>query len=134
MMAGGEPQRGRTYFILRGETVGGDTIEIRPGGFTSALYGRTWGLVLATANNESFKLNPVHPANAHLLERVGGIQNLPAGARLPDLLEVWGRLYNQQQAQSSPRRLRAIRLDMYRWESGRYADYETFVDSWRKEF
>ena len=38
-----------------------------------------------------------------------------------------------QEPAAAPQRLKAIRLDMYRWESGRYADYDKFIESWRKE-
>jgi hypothetical protein len=133
MMAGGELQRSRTYFILRGETLEGESIEIRAAGLTNGLSGRTWGMVGATANNDSFKLRSLHPANEHLLSQVGGFDNLPLGARMSDLLQTWGRLYNEQLPQSSTRRLRAIRLDMYRWDSGEYAGFNHFIDSWRKE-
>jgi hypothetical protein len=133
MMAGGDLKRGRNYFILRGETVSGETIEIRPIALTNALYSRNWTMVNATFDNQSFKLKSIHPENADLLRHIGGLENLPPGARLPDLLLVWGHLYNSKQPASSPGRLKAIRLDMYRWGSGRYSDYDTFIESWRKE-
>ena len=133
MMAGGDLQRGRTYCILRGETVAGDVVEIRPITLTNALYSRTWTMVNATVDNQAFKLANIHPANAELLREAGGVENLPTGARLPDLLNAWGNLYNNRQPRSSPQRLKAIRLDMYRWEGGRYADYDQFIESWRKE-
>jgi hypothetical protein len=132
MMSGGDVQSGRTYFILRGETVSGEVIEVSAARLTNALYGRNWGMVAAVVNNEPFKLTSIHPANSLLLERVGGLTNLPAGARVPDLLEVWGRLYNERLAPSSAYRLRALQLDMYRWESGTYSNYDKFIDSWRK--
>jgi hypothetical protein len=90
-------------------------------------------MVNATIDNRSFKLASIHPANEELIRRYGSVENLPAGARLPDLLQAWGNLYNKQQPDSSPQRLKAIRLDMYRWESGSYADYDKFIGSWRKE-
>ena len=133
MMAGGDLERGRSYCILRGETVSGETIDIRPINLTNALYSRTWTMVNATIDNRSFKLDSIHPQNEELIRRAGGVENLPPGARLPDLLQAWGNLYNKQQPDSSPQRLKAIRLDMYRWESGRYADYDKFIESWRKE-
>jgi hypothetical protein len=133
MMAGGELEHGRTYFVLRGETISGETVDIRPIGLTNALYSRNWTMVNATVANGSFKLSSLYPSNAALLARVGGIENLPPGARVPDLLECWGQLYNSKQSASSPLRLKAIRLDMYRWEGGRYAGYDKFLDSWRKE-
>jgi hypothetical protein len=133
MMAGGDLERGRNFCILRGETVSGETIEIAPIELTNALYSRTWTMVNATIDNQAFKLNSIHPQNQELLNRLGGLENLPPGTRIPDLLQVWGQLYNQQQPESSPKRLKAIRLDLYRWESGRYSDYDKFIESWRKE-
>jgi hypothetical protein len=133
MMAGGELQQGRTYYILRGETVSGEVVDVRAMSLTNALSGRTWGMVNATVGNEAFKLSSLHPENAALLTRVGGIENLPLGTRVPELLQAWGELYNKQQSASSPHRLKAIRIDMYRWEGGSYSDYDKFVESWRKE-
>lgn len=133
MMAGGDLERGRSYCMLRGETVSGETIDIRPINLTNALYSRTWTMVNATIDNQNFKLKSLEPQNEELLRRVGGIENLPPGARMPDLLQTWGNLYNQRVPAASPQRLKAIRLDMYRWESGRYADYDKFIESWRKE-
>ncbi|HEX3183168.1 MAG TPA: hypothetical protein VHQ94_00065 [Pyrinomonadaceae bacterium] len=133
MMAGGDLERGRSYCILRGETVSGETVEVRPIKLTNAMFSRTWTMVNATIANQSFKLASMHPENAELLGRLGGVENLPPGARIPDLLETWGRLYNDRLPSSSPARLRAIRLDMYRWEGGTYSNYDNFVESWRKD-
>jgi hypothetical protein len=133
MMAGGDLERGRSYCILRGETISGETVDIRPIELTNALYSRTWTMVNATIDNQSFKLKSIHPQNEEMLRQLGGIEKLPPGARIPDLLQAWGELYNSAQPQSSPKRLKAIRLDMYRWESGRYSDYDKFIESWRKE-
>jgi hypothetical protein len=133
MMAGGDLERGRSYCILRGETVSGETIDIRPINLTNALYSRTWTMVNAAIDNRSFKLTSIHPQNEELIRRFGGVENLPPGVLVPDLLKAWGELYNKQQPDSSPQRLKAIRLDMYRWESGRYSDYDKFIESWRKE-
>ncbi len=133
MMAGGDLERGRSYCILRGETVSGETIDIPAIELTNALYSRNWTMVTATIANLSFKLVSVHPENEDLLRSFGGVDKLPPGARIPDLLKAWGDLYNKKLPDSSPQRLKAIRLDMYRWESGRYADYDKFIESWRKE-
>ncbi len=133
MMAGGDLERGHSFCILRGETISGETIDIRPIKLTNALYSRTWTMVNATIGNQSFKLKSIHPDNEEMVHRYGGVENLPAGVRLPDLLQAWGDLYNKQQPASSPQRLKAIRLDRYRWESGRYADYDKFIESWRRE-
>jgi hypothetical protein len=133
MMAGGNLQRGRAYYILRGETMSGETVDIQAIELTNALYSRTWTMVNATVSNESFKLRSLHPSNAAMLASAGGVENLPAGARLPELLQTWGELYNNQQPASSPRRLKAIRIDMYHWDGRQYGDYDKFVESWRKE-
>jgi hypothetical protein len=133
MMAGGELEPSRTYCILLGETISGQTIEIRPIELTNAMYGRTWSMVNATIANQSFKLTSLHPDNASLLQEIGGVDKLPAGARMPELLNAWGILYNRKLPESSPDRLRAIRIDMYRWAGGSYSNYQTFVQTWRKE-
>ena len=133
MMAPGLLGHGRTYWILRGETVSGETIDVAAIQLTNALYSRNWTMVNATIDNQAFKLQSIHPQNEEMLRQFGGIEHLPPGARIPDLLQAWGDIYNQRQPESSPKRLKAIRLDMYRWESGRYADYDKFVESWRKE-
>ena len=73
-------------------------------------------VVNATIGNQSFKLASIHPDNEELMRRFGGVDNLPPGVRLPDLLQAWGNLYNEQFPAPSPQRLKAIRLDMYRWE------------------
>ena len=133
MMAGGDLERGRSYCILRGETVSGETIDVAAIELTNALYSRNWTMVNATIDNQAFKLTSMHPQNEEMLHAFGGIENLPPGARIPDLLKTWGDLYNKRERASSPKRLKAIRLDMYRWEGGRYGDYDKFIESWRKE-
>jgi hypothetical protein len=133
MMSGGILERGRSYWILRGETVSGETIDIRPMSLTNALYARTWTMVNATVANQSFKLPNPYPANAELIRQAGGIEHLPPGARVPDLLRTWGDLYNEQLPASSPQRLKALRLDMYRWEGGDFANYDKFIESWRQD-
>jgi hypothetical protein len=133
MMAGGDLERGRSYCILRGETISGETVDVRPLELTNALFRRTWTMVNATIGNQSFKLASVHPANAELIRSAGAVENLPPGARIPDLLDTWGHLYNEGLPASSPQRLKAIRLDMYRWEGGTYSNYDNFIETWRKE-
>lgn len=133
MMAPGLLERGRSYWILRGETVSGETVDIRPVKLTNAMYSRTWTMVNATVDNQSFKIANLHPANAELLREAGGLDHLQPGARLPDLLRAWGTLYNERLPDSSPQRLKAIRLDMYRWEGGRYENYDKFIESWRQD-
>ena len=133
MMAGGDLERGRSYCILRGETAAGETVDIRPIELTNALYSRTWTMVNATIGNQSFRLASIHPENVELMGKAGGVENLPPGARIPDLLESWGRLYNDRLPAASTQRLKAIRLDMYRWEGGSYSNYDNFIESWRKD-
>src|SRR6185503_549707 len=73
MMASGALERGRSYWILRGEAVSGETVDIRPIELTNAMYSRTWTMVNATVGNQSFKLANLHPANAELLRQAGGL-------------------------------------------------------------
>ena len=132
MMAGGDLQTGRTYSVLRGETVSGETIDIPAVHLTNALYERNWTMVNATIDNQSFNLSSIHPANSELLKQKSS-EGLKMGERIPDLLAAWGKLYNENLPATSPKRLKAIRLDMYRWASGGYSNYSSFVTSWRKE-
>ena len=133
MMSGGLLERGRSYWILRGETVSGETIDIRPMSLTNAMYARTWTMVNATVDNQSFKLRNPYPGNVEFMQQQGGLEHLPPGARVPDLLRAWGDLYNERLPPSSPQRLKAIRLDMYRWEGGDFANYDKFIESWRQD-
>jgi hypothetical protein len=133
MMAGGDKEKGTEYFILRGETEGGETIDLPPASLTNALTGRHWSLVGATVENKSFQIASPHPANALMFAEAGGVDKLPRAARLGELLRAWGEIYNARLPQSSALRLRAVRLDAYRWEGKTYGDYERFVESWRAE-
>jgi hypothetical protein len=133
MMAGGDPRKGTDYYVLRGETVGGETVELQPAELTDALSWRHWSLVGATVENKSFLIVNPHPANAALAEGAGGVERLPRGARLGELLRAWGNIHNRRLSADSPRRLRAVRLDAYRWDGREYGDYERFVESWRAE-
>ena len=133
MMAGGDLQSGRTYYILRGETSTGAVIDLPPIGLTNALSGRIWGLVAATVDNKSFTISAPHPANLALIAAAGATSNLPPAARLNDLLRSWGAIYNSRLSPSSPQRLKAVRLDAYRWEGGNYNHYDRFVQTWRVE-
>ena len=133
MMEGGELQSGRSYYVLRGESDAGETFDLPPVELTNALSGRTWSLVAAAVENKSFTIPSPHPANAALAASVGGIERLPRAARLEDLLRAWGAIYNSRLPPSSTRRLRAVRLDAYRWEGKSYGDYDRPVESWRAE-
>ena len=133
MMAGGDLRTGGSYFQLRGTTVAGAEVSIPAAQLTDALSKNSPGLVAATVRNGSLRLRTLHPDNAALLELAGGFERLPRGARLPELLRAWGAIYNERLPPDSPRRLRAVRLDEYRWDGGAYADYQRFIESWRVE-
>lgn len=134
MMAGGDLGAGGSYYVLRGTTVEGTDVSIPAAQLTDALSKNSTGLVAATLRNGSFRLRRLHPDNAALLERAGGFDRLERGARVPELLRAWGAIYNERLPPDSPRRLRAARLDEYRWDGGRYADYERYVASWGVQF
>ncbi|MCA1614378.1 MAG: hypothetical protein LC800_09635 [Acidobacteria bacterium] len=134
MMAGGDVRAGGSYFVLRGTTVGGADVSIPAAHLTDALAANNFGLAAATVRNGSFRLRRLHPDNAALLERAGGFDRLERGARVPELLRAWGAIYNERLPPDSPRRLRAARLDEYRWDGGAYADYERYVATWGVQF
>jgi hypothetical protein len=133
MSGGGEVGEGYAYFVVRGESISGEVIDIRPAKLTDALYARTWGLVEATARNGSFRLRRLHPANAAALREAGGFDKLPRGARVPELLRAWGEIYNEGLAPDSPQRVRAVRLDSYRWAGGRDTSRDELTGSWSVE-
>ena len=133
MMAGRNFQRAHQYFLLRGETMSGEIVDIPAIELTDALSSRNWGLVNATVANNPFQLRSPHPANAALLGVVGSFERLPPGARLPELLQAWGRIYNSRLPASSPHRLKAIRLDAYEWPGQQYSNYDQFIQSWREQ-
>lgn len=133
MMEGWGLNRPRIYYVLRGETVRGETVDLPPARLTDALSGRHWSLVAAAVDNKSFAVRRPHPSNLSLLEEAGGLERLPEAARLPELLRAWGGMHNGRLPADSPRRLRAVRLDAYRWEGRRYGDYDTHVRTWRQE-
>ena len=133
MMAGGDLGRGASYYRMRGETASGETIDLPPSELTDALSWRHWSLVGETVKNRQFTIYKPHPSNDTLAASAGGVEKLPRAARLAELLRAWGGIYNSRLPDGSPRRLRAVRLEAYRWEGGAYGDYERFVESWRVE-
>lgn len=133
MMMAANPGGDQTYYILRGETLAGTIIDLPAVDLTNALSNVAFGLVSATAENKSFAIRFPHPANTALLNSLGGTEKLPPGARLPDLLRSWGEIYNSRFPASSSQRLRAVRIDVYRWEPGVYSKYDTYVKTWRVE-
>ena len=123
-------QSGREYYVLRGETVSGETIDLPPITLTDALTGRNWGLVSAAVANRSFNIRSPHPANIQMASAYGGSDKLPRAARLNDLLRTWGVIYNSRLAASSTQKLKSVRLDAYRWEGGVNGEYHRYVESW----
>src|SRR5215813_1808922 len=132
MTQGGQLQQSCTYFVLRGETVSGEVIDIPAISVSNAMRSRNWGMVAAIARNESLKLPSPHPKNAELLTKAGATP-LPEGVRMNDLLKAWGESYNSRHAASSPTHLKAIRLDAYQWPGHEYSNFRLFVQSWRQE-
>jgi len=124
-------QGARTYYVLRGETIGGETIDLPPIKLTNALTGRSWSLVGAAVENQSFNIRWPHPDNLRLAAAYGGRDKLPRAARIEELLRAWGEIYNSRLSGSSNQRLKSIRLDAYRWEGGLNGDYDRFVESWQ---
>ena len=122
---------GSDYYILRGETEGGVTIDLPPINLTDALSGRHWGLVSATVEYRSFKIAVPHPQNARFAAAYASMDDVPRAARLESLLRAWGHIYNSRLPLSSPQRLRSVRLDAYRWEGEITADSGRFVESWK---
>ncbi len=122
--------RGSDYYILRGETLGGETIDLPPINLTNALSGRHWSLVSAAVENKSFKISSLHPENARLAATYAGA-DLPRAARLEELLRTWGFIYNSRLPEASPQRLRSVRLDAYRWKGEIAGDSGQFVESWK---
>lgn len=133
MMAGRDPARGKSFYRLRGETAGGETIDLPPAGLTDALGSGNSTFLAATVDNKEFTIHEPHPSNVALAASAGGADKLPRGARLGELLRAWGEIYNSRLPADSPKRLRAVRLDAYRWEGRTYGDYERLVESWRAE-
>lgn len=133
MMAGGNLESGRTYYVLRGETSTGEIIDLPPMDITNALSGRTWSLVAATVKNRNFTNSKPHPANLALIASSGGLDKVPPAARLSELLRAWGDIHNSRLSPSSPQYLRAVRLEAFRWDGGNYGNYDRHVQTWRVE-
>jgi hypothetical protein len=130
MMLGAVDMPGQNYYVLRGETVTGETVDLPPIDLTNALTGRSWSLVRTAVENSSFKIPSPHPANLDLAASYGGFEKLPRAARLEELLRAWGSIYNSRVPGSSNPRLRLLRLDAYRWEGGIKGNYDRYLESW----
>lgn len=131
MLGTRDTQSGRDYYVLRGETVSGETIDLPPIKLTNALTGRSWSLVSAAVENKSFNIRWPHPENIRLVTVFGSRDKLPPAVRLEDLLRAWGTIYNSRLPESSNQKLKSVRLDAYRWEGGINGEYDRFVESWR---
>lgn len=131
MLGDRDMQSGRDYYVLRGETVNGETIDLPPIKLTNALTGRNWSVVSAAVENKSFKIRWPYPGNSAVLSVYGDVSKLPVAERLEDLLRGWGAIYNSRLPTSSNQRLRSVRLDAYRWEGGINGEYNRFVETWR---
>lgn len=132
MTRGGQLDYGRTYFVLRGETVAGEQIELPAIELTGAMRSRIWGMVEAIADNQSLRTNHPHPQNVARLNQMHG-QPIPDGLLMNDLLRSWGATYNDRLPASSASRLKAIRIDSYRWPGHTYSNFYEFVQTWRAE-
>ena len=132
MTRGGQLEQSWTYFVLRGETVSAQEVEIPAIELAGAMRSRIWGLVAATADNQSLKLTHPHPQNVALMNQFGA-NALPDGVLMNKLLRAWGEAYNSRLTGASPTRLKAIRIDAYRWPGHSYSNYYEFVHTWREE-
>jgi len=125
-----DKQSAKDYYILQGETLSGEPVDLRAVELTNALTGRNWSLLGSTVENESFNLRSPHPENLRLISSYGGPENAPRAARMPELLRAWGAIYNSRLPDSSNQRLKSIRVDAYVWEGGIDGEYRRFVESW----
>jgi hypothetical protein len=125
---------GRHYYVLRGETEDGESIDIPAIDLTDALSGRNFMMLSYVLEKASFCCDSPHPHNIQFrASQMGSDGALHKGARIDDLLRSWGRIYNEKFPKSSHQRLTAIRLDGYRWPGKEYGDYRQPADCWRAE-
>ena len=133
MKVGGDLNTGWTYYMVRGETMTGEIIDLPPVELTNGLSNIAWALVPAVVENKSFTIRSPHPANLALIAEAGGAEKLPEARRVDELLRAWGAVYNSRLPADSPQRLKAVRLEEYRWPGGTYDNYDKFIRSWRAE-
>ena len=122
---------GKVYYILRGETVEGEVVDLPAIHITNSLTGRNHMMVSYVVGNRSFMIDSPHPKNVAVLTRRSGVKNLRQGERVDALLASWGESYNQALAPGSPQRLREIRLVKYRWPGGTYENFTEYLSSWK---
>jgi hypothetical protein len=124
---------GHVYYIFRGETASGDTIDIPPVKILNALDGMVFHMINAAVANDSLHLRYAHPDNLRLIQSAGGIENVPRAALLPNVLRIFGERYNAKLAADSSGRLVRVRLDAYRWPQVEYGNYAEYLESWNVE-
>lgn len=124
---------GHVYYIFRGETASGETIDIPPVTIFNALDGMISYVVDAAVTNDSLQLRYAHPNNERLIQSAGSIENVPRAALLPSVLRVFGERYNAKLPLDSPRRLVKVRLEAYRWPQKEYGNYAEYLESWNLE-
>jgi hypothetical protein len=133
MKGGGDLQAGWTYYVVHGETLTGEIIDLPPVELVNGLSNVTWAFVPAVVENKNFTISSPHPANIALIAEVGGVEKLPPARRVDDLLRAWGSVYNSRLPANSRQRLKAVRLEEYHWPGGAYRDYDKFMRAWRVE-
>jgi hypothetical protein len=124
---------GRVYYIFRGETASGDTIDIPPIRIFNALDGMITYVIGAAVANDSLQLKSPHPDNVRLIQSAGSIESVSRAALLPDVLRAFGERYNAKLSGDSPKRLVRVRLEAYRWHQENYGNYGEFVEAWSVE-
>lgn len=125
----GKLDDGRTYFVLLAKTKGGEWEELPPRSISQVLYARWHTLTNYTYLNEPFRISSPHPKNVKLMTEGGGLENVPTGARIPDLLRAWGKMANAKFGD----KFTAIKLEVRRWKGGSYDNYDEFQQQWEVE-
>jgi hypothetical protein len=105
-----DPAEPRPHYTFSGLTAAGEWRDLPPVRVTTGLYGRVHMLIAYTDRNHAFRIESPHPENVRHADRAGGADRLPRGARMPDLIRAWGRLYNRRLPPDSPERLVRVRL------------------------
>jgi hypothetical protein len=123
---------GATYWVLIGEEVGEEEVELPAIGLTDALTGRIHMMVSYVVGNRPFTVKDLHPQNRVLVDSAGAPERLPDAVRMSDLLRAWGTIHNQRHPADDPRRLGAIRLEERHWPGIASHDYAIPVRRWRE--
>jgi hypothetical protein len=129
----GEVEKGSTHYTLFARTPDGTWTEIPPVRITDGLNGRHFMFAHYADTNLSFQIESPHPNNVRLACESGGVDQLPRGARVPDLLRAWGATYNRRLPSDSPYRFTALRLEARRWPGGQYSNFDAADYAWEVE-